>query len=64
MQLRATCKCRENILVLEIQEFHLPIFALKKLHALKLWAKMRYGGKMTKGLEEIRTHAEILHRIS
>ena len=41
----AICTCTENIQVLEIQEFHLPTFALKMLHALKVWAKIRLAGK-------------------
>ena len=55
----ATCTCTESIQVLEIQEFHLPTFALKVLHALKVWAKIRIAGKSTNGLEWSRTHAQI-----
>ena len=42
------CTCTENIQVLEIQEFHLPTFALKMLQALKVWAKIRFVGKKHK----------------
>ena len=56
--MRPECKCTKNILILEFQEFHLPIFASKKLHALKVWAKIKYGGKITKGPEGIRTYIE------
>ena len=55
----AICTCTENIHVLEIQEFHLPTFVLKMLHALKVWAKIRLVEKSTKGLEWSRTHAQI-----
>ena len=48
MQLGAICTCTENIQVLEIQEFHLPAFALKMLHALKVWEKIRLAGKKHK----------------
>ena len=49
----------ENIQVLEIQEFHLPTFALKMLHALKVLAKIRLLEERTKGLERSQTHAQI-----
>ena len=48
MQLGATCTCTESIQVLEIQEFDLPLFALKLLQALKVWAKMSQREKSAK----------------
>ena len=48
----ATCRLTEFILVLEIEEFRLPKFALKVLQALKVWAKMTKVGKSTKPLRQ------------
>ena len=50
--LGARCRCTEFILVLEIEEFRLPKFALKVLQALKVWAKMRKVGKSAKPLRQ------------